>query len=136
MVKVDRMSMAHGLEARSPLLDHKLVEFVAKLPPKMKVSGLTRKYILRKAGERLGLPKSLLSRPKQGFEIPLAEWLQGDLRQMRDDLLSSSQIATLGYVRQSTINRLLQEHDNGRINHSERIWSLLCFELWFERFRG
>lgn len=134
LVKVDRMSMAHGLEARSPLLDHKLVEFVARLPLKMKVSGLTRKYALRKVGERLGLPKSLLSRPKQGFEVPIADWLRGDLRSMRDELLSNSNLVSMGYLKQEAIDKLIKEHDDGRINHAERLWSLLCFELWHEQY--
>jgi asparagine synthase (glutamine-hydrolysing) len=134
LVKADRMTMVHGLEGRSPLLDHTFVEFVASLPTNMKLRGVTMKYALRKVGEKLGLPRSILDRPKQGFEIPLADWLKTDLREMRDDLLLHPRMVQLGYFNDSFIRSLLAEHDSGAVNHAERIYTLLILELWCKTF--
>jgi asparagine synthase (glutamine-hydrolysing) len=130
LVKADRMTMVHGLEGRSPLLDHTFVEFVASLPTNMKLRGVTTKYALRKVGEKLGFPRSILDRPKQGFEIPLADWLKTDLREMRDDLLLHPRMVQLGYFNDSFIKSLLAQHDRGAVNHAERIYTLLILELW------
>lgn len=134
LVKVDRMAMAHGLEARSPYLDHELVEFVATLPTDMKLRGVTGKYALRKVGEHLGLPGRSLSRPKQGFEVPIADWMRADLREMRNDLLHSSKMVQLGYFNEACLEKLVAEHDRGTINHAERLYALLMLELWYRSF--
>jgi len=134
LVKADRMTMVHGLEGRSPLLDHTLVEFVASLPIDMKLRGATTKYALKKVGEKLGLPRSILGRRKQGFEIPLANWLRTDLREMRDDLLLHPRMVQLGYFNESFIRSLVVEHDRGAVNHAERIYTLLILELWCKTF--
>ncbi len=130
LVKADRMTMANSLEGRSPLLDHEIVEWAATLPAHMKIRGRTLKCLLRQAGLRLGLPRDLLYRYKQGFELPVADWLRGELRPMRDELLAHGQIAQAGYFRQAEIDRLMHEHDLGQVNHAERLWSLLNLELW------
>jgi len=135
LVKADRMTMANSLEGRSPLLDHELVEWAATLPSHMKIKGRTLKYLLRQAGLRLGLPREHLYRYKQGFELPVADWLRGELRPMRDELLTCGRMVQVGYFRQSEIDRLMREHDQGQINHAERLWSLLNLELWSQTWR-
>jgi asparagine synthase (glutamine-hydrolysing) len=132
LVKVDRMSMATSLEARVPLLDHRIVEFAFNLPPRLKVSGAQTKVILRRA-MRGRLPDGILNRPKQGFSIPLKDWLFGPLRPLMLDLLSARSIGRRGYFNLETVGRWLSEHLGGRANHSHRLWALMVFELWHQQ---
>lgn len=131
--KVDRMSMACGLEARSPFLDYRLMEFVAKIPSGLKVKGLSLKYILKMMATDL-LPKEILSRPKQGFGVPVGAWFRGELKEMAGDHLFSSSFQGRGYFKKETIEDLFCEHQKGRANHGKRIWALLILELWHRRF--
>ncbi|MFF3455390.1 asparagine synthase (glutamine-hydrolyzing) [Streptomyces sp. NPDC002730] len=128
LAKVDMTTMAHSLEARSPFLDHHLMEWAAGLPGRWKVDGQVTKTLLKKAMTPW-LPPELLARPKAGFGVPLADWLRGELRPMAFDLLTDHTARSRGLFRPEEVQRLLREHLNGR-DQSSRIWSLLQFELW------
>lgn len=132
LTKVDRMSMAVSLEARVPLLDHRIVEFALNLPAHMKLKQGRTKLILRKVMKEV-LPQEVLTKPKQGFSIPLKHWLNGPLRPMMMDLLSTSSIRRRGFFEPQTVSRWVNEHLEGRANHSHRLWALLMFELWQQK---
>jgi len=127
--KADRLSMWHSLEVRVPFLDHKLVEFVATIPSQLKLKGWEKKHILIKSLEGI-LPDSILRRRKQGFSIPLGAWLRGPLRDLVYAHLSPSHLRDLGMFRENAIERILDEHAQGRKNHETQIWTLLTFMLW------
>jgi asparagine synthase (glutamine-hydrolysing) len=132
LTKVDRMSMAHSIEARVPLIDHKLVEFAATIPPELKLKGNTTKYILKKAMEGI-LPNEILYRPKRGFAIPLGRWFRGQLSMYVRDLLLSRKSLERGLFRKSYIERLIEMNDRGR-SLDLQLWTLITFELWCRRF--
>ncbi|MCB0107867.1 MAG: hypothetical protein KDE53_18225, partial [Caldilineaceae bacterium] len=133
LTKVDRMSMAASLEARVPLLDHRIVEFALNLPPHLKLHRGQTKVILRQVmADRL--PPPVLNKPKQGFSIPLKHWLCGPLRPLMLDLLSSTSIDNRGYFQPEPIGQWVTEHLTGRANHSHRLWGLMVFELWQREF--
>jgi asparagine synthase (glutamine-hydrolysing) len=130
LVKVDRMSMAHSLEVRSPLLDHRLVEFVVRLPSSMKLRGWETKAILRDTVRRY-LPAATLRKPKQGFAVPLREWLRDGLREMVGDLLESADgRLPLDIFNGATIRNLSVQHRLGTADHSAIIWVLLNYAAW------
>ena len=133
LAKVDRMTMAHGLEARVPFLDHKLVELAAALPPRLKLHGRTGKWLLRQVMQAR-LPAAVLRRPKQGFNAPVAAWLRRDLRPLLYDSLSPARLQGMGFLHPATVARLLAEHDSQRWDHSHQLWGLLCLALWWEKF--
>jgi len=133
MVKVDRMSMATSLEAREPLLDHKLVEFVFGLSGRLKVHGLTTKWIFKKTMERL-LPRENIYRPKEGFSIPIKHWLREELKEMMQDHLSEKRIREAGFFNPEPIKRMMAAHLAGRKNYSHQLWALLVFEIWRENY--
>jgi asparagine synthase (glutamine-hydrolysing) len=129
LTKVDRMSMAVSLEARVPLLDHRVVEFAVNLPPHMKLRRGQTKVILRRAmADRL--PAMVLNKPKQGFSIPLKHWLRGPLRPLMTELLSGANVRRRGYFQPDCVKRWTLEHLSGAVNHSHRLWALMVFELW------
>jgi asparagine synthase (glutamine-hydrolysing) len=133
LVKVDRMSMASSLEVRSPLLDHKVIEFAAGLPPELKYRGPVSKFLLKRhLAPRL--PGLDVDRPKQGFSIPLGAWLRGDLRDTAHDLLFSAHRAHRGYVRPETVASMWDEHQRGHRDHSGKIWALMVLELWLREY--
>jgi asparagine synthase (glutamine-hydrolysing) len=130
LVKVDRMSMANSLEVRCPLLDHELGELAAAIPHDWKIKDGQGKYILLRAlGDRL--PPPLLSRRKMGFGVPLSLWFRGALRPFLWDNLTSASFAGRGIVSPAFLKQMLQEHDSGRRDNSQWLWSLLMLELWF-----
>jgi asparagine synthase (glutamine-hydrolysing) len=133
LVKVDRMAMANSLEVRSPLLDHHVIEFAARLPAEMKYRGRTAKYLLKRYTER-HVPPSVVYRPKKGFAIPLASWLRGELRPMAEDLLLSERAAGRGYFRPQALRDMWKRHQEGRRNHGHHIWALMVLELWHRLF--
>ena len=133
LVKVDRMSMANSLEVRSPLLDHKVIEFAATLPSDLKYRGRTSKYLLKRHLEGQ-LPRSVIHRAKHGFEMPVAAWLRGELREMGQELLLSPRALNRGYVVPSVVRRLWDGHQRGFEDHSTRLWALLVLELWHRTF--
>lgn len=126
LTKVDRTSMAVSLEAREPLLDHRLVEFAARLPEGMRVKGGTGKYLLKKSLERY-LPQDILYRPKQGFVTPIAEWLKGPLAGAARGIASGS-LAQTGFFDPKAIAGLAEAHIAGRADHSRTLWQLLMLE--------
>jgi asparagine synthase (glutamine-hydrolysing) len=132
LVKVDRMSMANSLEVRCPLLDHELAALAAAMPHSWKVAGGRGKQILLRAlGDRL--PAGLLSRAKMGFGVPLATWFRGDLRELLWDHLTSTRFASRGIAAPSFVRHLLEEHQSGRRDNNQWLWSLLVLELWLQR---
>jgi asparagine synthase (glutamine-hydrolysing) len=133
LVKMDRATMAHSLEARSPFLDHSLMEFVASLPAHFKLAGRNKKYLL-KAALRGVLPDVILDRPKMGFAAPIAHWFRDELREMAYDVLLSPTTLQRGYFRKQAMAQLLDEHCAGRQNHAETLWQLLVLELWHRTF--
>jgi len=133
--KVDRMTMAMSLEARSPFLDHHVMELAARLPANRKVRGFTGKVILRAAFRDL-LPPEIASRGKQGFGLPIAQWLRGSLTALVCDTLLSSSAAIRGILRPEIVGRYWSEHQSGRYDHSKRLWALLNFELWLRWLNG
>jgi len=132
LTKVDRMSMAHSIEAREPLLDHKLVEFAATIPAELRLRGRTGKYIFKKAMEGV-LPDAILRRRKRGFAIPLSRWFRGDLNGFVRDILLSKSSRENGIFNPAYVERLLNLHQNGR-NMDLQIWTMITFELWRRRF--
>ena len=133
LVKMDRATMAHSLEARSPFLDHSLMEFVASLPAHFKLAGRNKKYLL-KAALRGVLPDVVLDRPKMGFSAPIAHWFCDELREMAYDVLLSPTALQRGYFRKQAMAQLLDEHCTGRQDHAETLWQLLVLELWHRTF--
>ncbi|NQU46184.1 MAG: asparagine synthase (glutamine-hydrolyzing) [Chlorobium sp.] len=131
LVKVDRMSMANSLEVRVPFLDHNLVEFVAAIPSSLKLRGLTGKYILKQA-MRTTLPKQTLKKRKQGFSIPIKNWLKRELKPLLLETLSQGRVEQRGLFNWRYVNTLIREHLSGRQNHSHRLWGLLFLELWLQ----
>jgi asparagine synthase (glutamine-hydrolysing) len=134
LTKVDRMSMACSLEVRCPLLDHVFVELAARLPIAMKIRKGVRKYLLRRLAEKLGVPRSALYRPKQGFALPLAHWMRAELKSQITDLLLEPRTLQRGYFRRAAIERMLGEHHRGERDHSSALWQLLAFELWHRNY--
>lgn len=133
LVKVDRMSMAHSLEVRAPILDHKLMEFVGKLPSSLKLKGNVSKYIFKRINENR-LPNDILYRKKQGFCIPLAEWLRIDLRDFANEILFSAGSGLKDYFNMKYIKSLWGSHLSGKQDYSAPLWGLIMFELWRKKF--
>ncbi|MDT4895766.1 MAG: hypothetical protein QOH25_843 [Acidobacteriota bacterium] len=134
LTKVDRMSMAASLEARAPLLDHKLIEFVTRIPASMKMRGLETKHILKRAVRDL-VPPEILNRPKQGFGVPLQQWINSQLRGRIRETLTSQRARTRGYVEPRYVDLLLDEHERNRRDHSTQLWALFMLELWHRLFQ-
>ncbi|HEY2311578.1 MAG TPA: asparagine synthase C-terminal domain-containing protein, partial [Gaiellaceae bacterium] len=132
LVKTDRASMAHSLEARVPFLDPVVTNLAFALPTRLKVRGLTKKVLLRKAAEPL-LPKEVVHGRKRGFSIPAAAWLRGELEPFARETLSPSTLERQGFFRPEPVGRLLDEHVAGREDWSRQLWGLLAFTLWYER---
>jgi len=133
LTKVDRMSMAASLEARVPLLDHKLIEFVTKIPAELKLKGLETKYIFKRAMQGL-VPDSILNRPKQGFGVPINEWINLQLRERIRETLLEKRTLERGYFEAGYIRLLLDEHERGRRDHSHSLWMLWMLELWHRKY--
>jgi len=129
LVKADRMSMAHSLEVRCPLLDHRIVEFAAQLPPKFKLRGFSRKHGLR-LSQRGRLPDVVLDRPKRGFNAPISQWLLGPLRQLCHDTLFSQHMTQ--WFDRNAVRRLWKEHEDKRHDHGLKLFGLLTVGLFLE----
>jgi asparagine synthase (glutamine-hydrolysing) len=133
LTKVDRASMAVSLEAREPLLDHKLVEFVATIPPSLKLRGKTGKYILKQAMRKL-LPPSIINRHKMGFAVPLDVWFRREIKEFTSDLLFGPASANSGYFNVDFVAKIWKQHQVGLRDNSAKLWILLMFELWYRKF--
>jgi asparagine synthase (glutamine-hydrolysing) len=132
LTKVDRMSMAHSLEARVPLLDHKLVEFAATIPPEFKLKQGATKYIFKKAMRGI-LPDAVIDRPKHGFAVPLGEWFKGRFDDFLHDLLLSDTSKRRGIFNTRHVEHLIRLHRGGRPLDNQ-LWTLISFELWCRTF--
>jgi asparagine synthase (glutamine-hydrolysing) len=133
--KVDRAAMANSLEVREPLMDHPLVEWLAKLPPTLKLNRGEGKYLLKKAMEPL-LPQELLYRPKMGFAVPLAGWFRGPLRQRVRDALLGPHLAQTGWFERRVLERMLDAHQSAARDHSAALWTLMMLEAFLRQSTG
>jgi asparagine synthase (glutamine-hydrolysing) len=133
LTKVDRMSMAHSIESRVPLLDNNVVDFAARLPANLKIKNGRKKHILKEAAAGL-LPDGILARRKQGFAVPVGGWFRSDLREFFSDVLLSRDARQRGYFESRFVERLVREHVTGRRDHTLRLWGLVVFELWHREY--
>jgi asparagine synthase (glutamine-hydrolysing) len=134
LVKVDRMSMAHGLEVRSPLLDHRILEFAARLPRQLKIDGQCGKLVLRQLAARR-LPTDILKLPKRGFSVPAARWLRNELRGIVEEIVIGGNSIITGFLDLTAVRRMWAEHLRGQRDHSVLFWGLMMLGLWDQRFR-
>jgi len=135
LVKVDIASMANSLEARSPFLDHKLMEFAASLPPQYKMKNFVKKYILKKALKDL-IPGENLHRKKMGFGLPVGAWFRGEIRDfMRDTIISKSSFSKR-YFKEGVLGKMIEDHLRKRKDYARQLWTLFMLELWHQRFVG
>jgi asparagine synthase (glutamine-hydrolysing) len=130
LVKVDRATMAHSLEARAPLLDHRLVEFAAALPPRWKLKGMRKKHLFKQS-QRGRLPDRVLNGKKQGFNAPISQWLSGPLRGLAHDALACERLRD--YVRPENVDRLWREQDAGQRDNGLKLFGLVCLSLWLNQ---
>jgi asparagine synthase (glutamine-hydrolysing) len=133
LMKQDQMSMAASLESRVPFLDHTLVEFTARLPGRMKLRRLTTKYILRRSMKG-ALPEPILKRRKMGFPVPVGRWFRGPYRSVIDDYVLGARAVERGVFDPAYVRNLVAEHQSGARDHSQRLWSLVNFEMWARQF--
>ena len=133
LTKVDRATMSISLEGREPLLDHRLIEFVAKLPPQYKLKGNTQKYLLKKIVHKY-LPTSLMERPKMGFSVPVYDWLRGELRFYDERYMTEERFAVHGIFNWAEVNRIRTEFFAGSKHYNTLYWHLLMFQLWFDEW--
>ena len=133
LTKVDRASMAHSLEVRSPFMDYRVAEFACRLPLQYKLRGLTTKHLLRKAFAK-DLPPGPLKRQKHGFAVPMGDWFQGPLKAVYEDIVLSSPMKNL--VNRDEAGRLLKDHQYGRTDHGHRLWLLLFLHAWHQWWKG
>ena len=133
LVKVDRMSMAHSLEVRAPILDHKVIEFSASLPLHLKYNKGKKKYILKKTFETI-LPDEILYRKKMGFSVPLADWLRGEIKDITYQSLFSPNSACNLFFSINVLKEIWEKHQSKERNYAPILWSILMFELWFNKY--
>ncbi|WP_029116480.1 asparagine synthase (glutamine-hydrolyzing) [Mycobacterium sp. URHB0044] len=133
LVKVDRATMAHGLEARNPLLDYRVVEFARALPGCLRTGSLGQKQVLRQVLERM-LPADLFARPKQGFSVPIRQWFRGPLEPALRQAVLGGWLTSTGFFRPGSVAKLVDEHSSGRRNHENFLWAIYAFEQWYVRY--
>jgi asparagine synthase (glutamine-hydrolysing) len=133
LAKMDIATMANSLEARSPFLDHEVVEFAAALPEGLKVGPVGQKRLLKRLARRL-IPTENIDRPKMGFGVPVGRWLRRELRPLAEDALFSRRALERGYFREESLRRLWDEHQNGGADRTRPLWTLLMLELWHREF--
>jgi len=133
LVKMDIASMSVSLEARSPFLDHKLMEFAASIPEKMKLRRLTTKLLLKRVLKKI-VPEENLTRRKMGFGVPIGHWFRGPMQPFLRETLLSEKAANRGLFNSKRVRGIIDEHVNHKSDHSHRLWTLLMLELWLQRF--
>ena len=131
--KVDRATMTVSLEGREPLLDHRLIEYVAQLPDSYKYHNGIKKHLLREITHQY-LPKKLMDRPKMGFAIPIAEWMHSDLKELVEEFISESKIKQQGVFNWTAVNQLKNNFYNGKKEYDYKMWFLLMFQMWYEKW--
>ena len=134
LTKVDRMTMAHSLEARVPFLDHRVVEFCASVPPRLKLKGLRKKKHLLKQAMRNRLPDAVVKRRKEGFNQPVPRWISEDMKPFVLDTLTPRAIANTGMIDPQYVGELLERHFDGSADNSHQIWCVLTLVLWYDQF--
>jgi asparagine synthase (glutamine-hydrolysing) len=132
LVKVDRATMAVGLEGRAPFLDHRVAEFAFQLPTAQKIRGGVGKWLLREVLYRY-VPRALIERPKMGFAVPIDAWLRGPLKAWAEDLLDPARLRDEGFFRVEPIQAAWAEHLSGRRNQQHFLWNILMFEAWLRQ---
>jgi asparagine synthase (glutamine-hydrolysing) len=135
LVKVDRASMACSLEIRAPFLDHEFVEFVVGLPSKLKLRGLTSKYILKKTMPKI-LPREVIGRKKKGFGVPIAKWAKQSLKELFKEFLSSQRTKGEGFLNPQSVTALFQDHLSNKKDNRKQLWTLLVWQLWVSRYHA
>lgn len=133
LVVVDRMTMAHSLESRAPLIDYKVVEYAASIPAELKLKGYRLKYLLRKLATRY-LPRELIHRKKVGFGFPLGIWMRTDLKVFLKNLFNQSRFVELGIFDRNYMHHVLEEHISGKADHNYRLWVLINLEIWYRLY--
>ena len=133
LVKVDRMSMANSLEVRAPLLDYKIVEYAATIPPSLKLNKGEKKHILKQAFSSL-LTDETLYRKKMGFSVPLAHWLRHEIKQQAEHVLFSSKTGLPQYFKINEIKKLWSQHQSNEKDYSSELWSMVMFQMWFNHY--
>jgi asparagine synthase (glutamine-hydrolysing) len=133
LMKQDQMSMAASIESRVPFLDHKLVEFSARMPERMKLRGWTTKYVLRESMKGV-LPDVILKRRKMGFPVPVGTWFRGKYRSVIDEYVLSERTLARGLFEPEYLKQMVEAHQSGVENHADRLWSLLNLEIWLRQF--
>jgi asparagine synthase (glutamine-hydrolysing) len=133
LVKVDIASMANSLEARSPFLDHKVIEFAASLPDQLKLQGRETKSLLKKVAARL-VPSEVIYRNKMGFGVPIGKWFRGEMKGFVQEVLLSQKSLQRGIIRPEILKRYVHQHLTGERDYSFQLWTFLMLELWFQRF--
>jgi asparagine synthase (glutamine-hydrolysing) len=132
LAKVDRVSMAHSLEVRVPLLDTGLVEFAFQLPDRLKMPGMKLKHFLKESTRDM-LPQEIVNRPKKGFNVPMPRWIKDGLKPVVDHYLSTEVVRKQGYFHPHTVQHLVNAHMSGKVDYSRNIWALLMFNIWAEK---
>lgn len=133
LVKVDRMSMAHSLEVRAPILDYQVAEFAASVPSDQKYRDGEKKYLLKEVFKPF-IPDSLLYRKKMGFSTPLDEWFRGELKEFSESILSNASYGVYDIFDRDSVNRVWQQHQNGTHQHGIVLWSMLMYQMWYNRY--
>jgi asparagine synthase (glutamine-hydrolysing) len=133
MIKNDRMSMAHSLEARVPFTDPELTEFMSRVPARVKLPRLRKKHLMRRAMEGV-LPPAILNKKKVGLEMPYSRWLKDELHDILLEYCAPARLAATGLFRPEGVTTLIQEHVGGQRDHGRALWGLLNYMLWHERY--
>ena len=133
LCKVDRAAMSNSLETRAPFLDHRIAEFSWQIPNEFKIKNNQTKFLLRET-LRDYIPVSMIERPKTGFGIPIGEWLKGPLFEWGESLITKEKISDKGYLNYDEVNKCWQEHQSGQFNWSSRLWTILMFQAWIEKY--
>jgi asparagine synthase (glutamine-hydrolysing) len=133
LTKVDRASMAHGLEVRAPFLDMDIVNFAVTLDPHHKYRGRSGKYILKEAMKGY-LPSQIIKRPKKGFNIPIGSWIKNELRDFFTENILDGELVRSGLFKRDGLAILLESHLSGRVDHRKKLWTLLVLELWMKEW--
>jgi asparagine synthase (glutamine-hydrolysing) len=135
LLEIDKLTMSSSIEARVPIIDHKVVEFAATIPPQLKLKGMTEKYILKKVGQDI-LPRSTRTRRKRPFRIPINTWFKDELNEMALQALDDSVIAREGFFKPEIVADIIRKHKRSELLYNHQLYALLVFEIWHERFIG